>query len=78
MAMVAAGATREEKEAWVWRPLNWAWSVSFFAAVFGFVYYYFAAFDPGVVIVGLIMANVATAGMLLWAIRRIDFAMRGY
>lgn len=76
MAMVAADAPREEKQEWLMRPFNWAYSVAWFSMFFGFVHWYFNAFDDRYLALGLIAACAVIFGLLLWGFQRLNVAVR--
>ncbi len=74
MAMVAAGATREEKQEWLKRPFNWAYNVSFFAAFFGSIYWWLGDFDTKLLVPPLCAALAGIFGLLLWGFKRMSIA----
>ncbi len=78
MAMVAADAPREEKQEWLMRPFNWAYSVSFFGAFYGIVYWYFVDSDAKYLVPPLCAALAVTFSLILWGFKRLDIATRGY
>jgi hypothetical protein len=73
----AAHGTREEKLRWLLRPVEWASTLSFFTATFGFVYWYFEIYSAGTVALVLSAALTANAVLLIWACARIMNAARG-
>lgn len=74
----AAHGSREEKLKWLLRPVEWASTLSFFGAVFGFVYWYFEIYSAQTVAVLLAAALAANAVLLMWAIARISNLVRRY
>jgi hypothetical protein len=74
--MIAATATREQKQAWLMRPFNWASNVSWFSATFGAVYYLFGLVDVRIIAIGLVAALAANAALLLWGFSRMHRATR--
>lgn len=75
---IAANATKEDKIEWLLKPINWAYSMSFFAAIFGTVYCFYGIYDDAKVVAYLLAATLAVnVGLLLWAISRIREATSG-
>jgi hypothetical protein len=74
---IAAHETREDREKWLLRPLNYASNVAFFSFVFGNVYYWFGLVEDRTLIIGLAVAFGVASGFLFWAVQRITNAARG-
>jgi hypothetical protein len=74
---VAEIDTREGKLKWLLRPAQLASSLSFFAAIFGFVYWHFGIYSAETVAVALIAAMAVNAVLLIWAVGRISNVVRG-
>jgi hypothetical protein len=74
--MIAATATREEKQKWLMRPIEWASSVAWFSSTFGVVYYSFGLASDRLIIFALIAALVANSALLIWGISRMHRATR--
>ena len=73
---VAVHDTREEKLKWLLRQAQWASSLSFFSAVFGFVYWYYGIYSAETVVIALSAVLVVNAALLLWAVARITNIVR--
>lgn len=74
---IATTATREDKEKWLLRPVDWAWSLSCYAAFFGIFFYFEGVMPIEELCVLLLVAITMIAGMLLWGIRRLMNVARG-
>lgn len=76
MAVVSSTATREEKEKWLFRPLNWAYDVAVSGVIVGGLPFAFGDANSKVAAVILIACLVAVSGLILWGISRISKAAR--
>ncbi len=73
MAMVAAGATKEEKQAWLKRPFDLAYDAACFGGILTASTYYEPMFRSASV--AFAMASLmAIFGLLLWGFRRMSIA----
>jgi hypothetical protein len=68
--------TREEKLKWLLRPVEWASTLSFFSATFGFVYWYYGIYSSEVLVVALSVALAVNTALLIWAVGRISNVVR--
>lgn len=73
---IAGYETREERIEWLLRPTEWAYSLSFFAAVFGFFFWYFALVPTEITCVMLILVAAANMVLALWSVSRLGRATR--
>lgn len=63
-------ATKSEKLKWLLRPVVWAYSTSFFGGFVGFMMWLNGIEIPFVLTVA-IGSNIVSAGLLLWAQKRV-------
>lgn len=77
MSDVAAYATRDDKEKWLMRPLNWAMHVVLFSFIFGAFFWFEGKIDSSALAIGLVVSMGVASGLLFWAVRRILNAARG-
>lgn len=76
MAALAANATYEEKEKWLLRPVQWAGDAASMCGISAGAMWYAGVEMP--LIAGVaILGNVAAAGLLIWAVKRLMKAARG-
>jgi hypothetical protein len=77
MSGIAARATRDEKEKWLLRPINWAGETALIVSALCF----FMMFDRHVswpaIAISAIGGLLVVSGLTLWGIRRIMNATRG-
>lgn len=73
---VSALDTREDKLKWLLRPAQWASSLSFFGAIFGFVYWYYGVYSAETVVIALSGALGVNAALLIWTVGRISNIVR--
>jgi hypothetical protein len=73
---IAATATRQEKEKWLTRPIDWAWNSSFFGGCMGLLMW-LNGVETGYVLTIAIGSNICAAVLLGWAVKRITNAARG-
>jgi hypothetical protein len=75
---VAAHETREEKFQWLINPFAWALRACLMAALFGFSLATDPTFIPSsYVLAGLLVSNLAIAGLLVWGIVRMRATYEG-
>ncbi len=77
MSVISASATREEKRTWLTRPIEWAGNITFFTALFGFVFLLEGQIDLKLIAYGAVIALAIAAGLLIWGLARISRASRG-
>lgn len=73
---VSALDTREDKLKWLLRPAEWASTLSFFGAIFGFVFWYFGIYSAETLVIALCAALCANAVLLIWAVGRVSNVVR--
>ena len=76
MTAIAAWQTREEKEKWLLRPVDWASCVAMFGGFMTLAMLYAGVERPTVLCVA-IGANIVTFVLLTWGIARIKNKARG-
>ena len=74
--MIAATATREEKQNWLLRPFSLAADVAWLSASFGAVHYFYRLVDHTWIVGGLVIALATIAALLLWGMHRMHVATR--
>ncbi len=73
---VAVHGTREEKLKWLLRPVQWASTLSFFSAIFGFVYWHYGFYEANSLAFGLCAILAVNAALLSWALARVNNVAR--
>lgn len=73
---VSALDTREDKLKWLLRPTQWASSLSFFGAIFGFVFWHYGIYSAETLVIALGAALGVNAVLLFWAVARVSNVVR--
>lgn len=77
MAVVAQSATRQEKEKWLTRPLDWAGHCGMYGSIFAGLGWFNGDIDLSIV-AGIALGTILVMiGLLMWGIRRVHNAARG-